>query len=63
MNLVGLFTTYYWGLFFLVSEKSDIPENVFTGDPDVISKVQGREDVNYLDGWANTENLQLLNLM
>lgn len=33
------------------------------GDPDVISKVQGREDVNYLDGWANTGNLQLLNLI
>ncbi|XP_012575335.1 uncharacterized protein [Cicer arietinum] len=33
------------------------------GDPDVISKVPGREDVNLLDAWANTENLQLLNLM
>ncbi|KAI9085523.1 hypothetical protein K1719_032366 [Acacia pycnantha] len=33
------------------------------GDPDVISKVQGRGDVNYLDGWANTNNLQLLNLI
>ncbi|RYQ78993.1 hypothetical protein Ahy_Scaffold8g108476 isoform C [Arachis hypogaea] len=33
------------------------------GDPEVISKVLGREDVNYLDGWANTENLQLLNLI
>ncbi|KAI4352254.1 hypothetical protein L6164_006524 [Bauhinia variegata] len=33
------------------------------GDPEVISKLPGREDVNYLDGWANTENLQLLNLI
>ncbi|KAL3833429.1 hypothetical protein ACJIZ3_008165 [Penstemon smallii] len=32
------------------------------GDPDAISKVSGREDINYLDGWANKENLQLLNL-
>ncbi|XP_061367036.1 uncharacterized protein LOC133310153 isoform X5 [Gastrolobium bilobum] len=33
------------------------------GDPDVISKVPGREDVSHLDTWANTENLQLLNLI
>ncbi|XP_014514302.1 translation initiation factor eIF-2B subunit delta isoform X1 [Vigna radiata var. radiata] len=33
------------------------------GDPDVISNVLGREDVNHLDGWANIENLQLLNLI
>ncbi|XP_004513357.1 uncharacterized protein [Cicer arietinum] len=33
------------------------------GDPDVISNVPGREDVKYLDGWANIENLQLLNLI
>ncbi|XP_020203024.1 probable translation initiation factor eIF-2B subunit delta [Cajanus cajan] len=33
------------------------------GDPDVISNVLGREDVNYLDGWANIENMQLLNLI
>ncbi|KAI5431748.1 hypothetical protein KIW84_035788 [Lathyrus oleraceus] len=33
------------------------------GDPDVISKVSGRQDVNHLDAWANTENLQLLNLI
>ncbi|XP_028805852.1 translation initiation factor eIF-2B subunit delta [Neltuma alba] len=33
------------------------------GDPDVVSKVQGREDVNHLDGWANKDNLQLLNLI
>ncbi|KAK7266745.1 hypothetical protein RIF29_19398 [Crotalaria pallida] len=33
------------------------------GDPDVISNVSGRRDVKYLDGWANVENLQLLNLM
>ncbi|XP_061364357.1 probable translation initiation factor eIF-2B subunit delta isoform X2 [Gastrolobium bilobum] len=33
------------------------------GDPDVISNVLGREDINYLDGWANIENLQLLNLI
>ncbi|KAJ8775376.1 hypothetical protein K2173_023141 [Erythroxylum novogranatense] len=32
------------------------------GDPDSISKVHGREDINVLDGWANSENLQLLNL-
>ncbi|KAE9619919.1 hypothetical protein Lal_00040377 [Lupinus albus] len=33
------------------------------GDPDVISHVSGRADVNYLDGWADVENLQLLNLI
>ncbi|KAK7271778.1 hypothetical protein RJT34_27955 [Clitoria ternatea] len=33
------------------------------GDPNVISKVVGREDVSYLDGWANVENMQLLNLI
>ncbi|KAA8541161.1 hypothetical protein F0562_025093 [Nyssa sinensis] len=33
------------------------------GDPDAISKVSGRVDVNYLDNWANKENLQLLNLL
>lgn len=32
------------------------------GDPDVISKVQGRKDLNYLDNWTDNENLQLLNL-
>ncbi|KAK3024129.1 hypothetical protein RJ639_044384, partial [Escallonia herrerae] len=33
------------------------------GDPDAISKVPGRMDVNFLDNWANKENLQLLNLV
>ncbi|XP_038685762.1 translation initiation factor eIF-2B subunit delta-like isoform X2 [Tripterygium wilfordii] len=33
------------------------------GDPDAISKVYGRQDINVLDHWANSENLQLLNLM
>ncbi|RDX85224.1 Translation initiation factor eIF-2B subunit delta, partial [Mucuna pruriens] len=33
------------------------------GDPEVISNVLGREDVNHLDGWASIENLQLLNLI
>ncbi|XP_030938261.1 translation initiation factor eIF-2B subunit delta isoform X1 [Quercus lobata] len=33
------------------------------GDPDAIAKVSGRTDVNYLNNWANKENLQLLNLM
>ncbi|XP_047334236.1 translation initiation factor eIF-2B subunit delta-like [Impatiens glandulifera] len=32
------------------------------GDPDVIAKIHGREDINYLDNWAASENLQLLNL-
>ncbi|GLT41176.1 hypothetical protein SLA2020_152600 [Shorea laevis] len=32
------------------------------GDPDAISKVHGREEINYLDGLTNSENLQLLNL-
>ncbi|KAI3452124.1 hypothetical protein Pfo_008789 [Paulownia fortunei] len=32
------------------------------GDPDAISKVSGRKEINSLDGWANSENLQLLNL-
>ncbi|KAJ6684392.1 putative proteinGB/RPIA/COA TRANSFERASE-LIKE SUPERFAMILY PROTEIN [Salix viminalis] len=33
------------------------------GDPDVISKIHGREDINFLDGSTNSENLQLLNLI
>ncbi|GER31015.1 translation initiation factor 2b [Striga asiatica] len=33
------------------------------GDPDAISKVSGRSEIDYLDGWANSDNLQLLNLM
>lgn len=33
------------------------------GDPDAISKVPGREDINYLDGCTNSEKLQLLNLI
>ncbi|KAJ6960405.1 uncharacterized protein [Populus alba] len=33
------------------------------GDPDVISKVRGREDINLLDGSTDSENLQLLNLI
>ncbi|XP_057466482.1 uncharacterized protein LOC130755924 [Actinidia eriantha] len=33
------------------------------GDPNIISKVPGRMDVNYLDNWANKDNLQLLNLL
>ncbi|KAG6741955.1 hypothetical protein POTOM_055235 [Populus tomentosa] len=33
------------------------------GDPDVISKVCGREDINLLDGSTDSENLQLLNLI
>ncbi|KAK8555649.1 hypothetical protein V6N13_046176 [Hibiscus sabdariffa] len=33
------------------------------GNPDAISKVHGREDINYLDGFVNRENLQLLNLV
>ncbi|XP_021296698.1 translation initiation factor eIF-2B subunit delta isoform X2 [Herrania umbratica] len=33
------------------------------GNPDAISKVRGREEINYLDGLVNCENLQLLNLI
>ncbi|XP_010440992.1 PREDICTED: translation initiation factor eIF-2B subunit delta-like isoform X3 [Camelina sativa] len=33
------------------------------GDPNAISKVHGREDINYLDGLTNNANLQFLNLM
>ncbi|CAA0814325.1 NagB/RpiA/CoA transferase-like superfamily protein [Striga hermonthica] len=33
------------------------------GDPDVVSKVSGREEINYLDGWANSKNLLPLNLI
>ncbi|XP_021761255.1 probable translation initiation factor eIF-2B subunit delta isoform X1 [Chenopodium quinoa] len=33
------------------------------GDPDVIAKVSGRKDLNYLDDWVNKKNLQLLNLL
>ncbi|XP_055822320.1 uncharacterized protein LOC129890945 isoform X2 [Solanum dulcamara] len=33
------------------------------GDPDVISKVPGRLDVNYLDNWTSNDSIQLVNLM
>lgn len=33
------------------------------GDPDAISNVYGRDDLNYLKDWAKSENLQLLNLI
>ncbi|KAJ6707613.1 TRANSLATION INITIATION FACTOR EIF-2B [Salix viminalis] len=33
------------------------------GDPDVISQVRGREDINFLDGSSNSAILQLLNLI
>ncbi|KAL7135592.1 hypothetical protein ABFS83_11G108300 [Erythranthe nasuta] len=33
------------------------------GDPDEVSNVPGRKDINYLDGWSNSENLRPLNLM
>lgn len=33
------------------------------GNPDVISKIPGRLDVNYLDNWRSNDNIQLLNLM
>lgn len=36
--------------------------NCSVGDPDVISKVPGRKDLNYLENWSDSENLQLLNL-
>ncbi|CAA3003458.1 translation initiation factor eIF-2B subunit delta-like isoform X1 [Olea europaea subsp. europaea] len=32
------------------------------GDPDAIARVFGKEDINYLDDWASSQNLQLLNL-
>ncbi|XP_020521878.1 translation initiation factor eIF-2B subunit delta isoform X2 [Amborella trichopoda] len=32
------------------------------GDPDALSKVHGRKDLNHLENWANNEKLQLLNL-
>lgn len=36
---------------------------VCTGDPEAIAKVPGRMEINHLDGWSNSDNLQLLNLM
>lgn len=33
------------------------------GDPDAISKVRGRQEISYLEDWANSDNLQLLNLI
>lgn len=33
------------------------------GDPDAISKVPGRREINYLSDWTSCGNLQLLNLM
>ncbi|XP_027073532.1 uncharacterized protein [Coffea arabica] len=33
------------------------------GDPDMIAKVPGRKEIDSLDDWANSDNLQLLNLI
>ncbi|XP_070051792.1 uncharacterized protein [Nicotiana tomentosiformis] len=33
------------------------------GDPEAIAKVPGRMEINHLDGWSNSDNLQLLNLI
>ncbi|KAM3363616.1 translation initiation factor eIF-2B subunit delta isoform X1 [Capsicum galapagoense] len=33
------------------------------GDPETIAKVPGRMEINHLDGWADSDNLQLLNLI
>ncbi|CAN4079564.1 unnamed protein product [Withania somnifera] len=33
------------------------------GDPEAIAKVPGRMEINHLDGWADNDNLQLLNLI
>jgi len=33
------------------------------GDPNAISKVPGRMDINFLDDLTNKDDLQLLNLM
>ncbi|OIT35364.1 PREDICTED: translation initiation factor eIF-2B subunit delta-like isoform X2 [Nicotiana attenuata] len=33
------------------------------GEPDAISKVPGRLDVNFSDNWTSNDNIQLLNLM
>jgi translation initiation factor eIF-2B subunit delta len=32
------------------------------GDPDALVKVPGRNDLSALEGWADNEHLQLLNL-
>lgn len=36
--------------------------HIITGDPDAIARVSGKEDINYLNDWASSQNLQLLNL-
>lgn len=36
---------------------------LFSGDPEAIAKIHGRNDVNYLKDQMGKENLQLLNLM
>ncbi|GFQ06577.1 translation initiation factor eif-2b subunit delta [Phtheirospermum japonicum] len=33
------------------------------GDPDMVARVSGRKEINYLDGWANSETLRPLNLI
>ncbi|MBA0672353.1 hypothetical protein Goklo_029672, partial [Gossypium klotzschianum] len=49
----------------MVAHAFRVPVSVpsVAGNPDAISKVQGREEINYLDGLVNQENLQLLNLI
>lgn len=69
MNLVqSLPTEYYLNMFLLIyiSISTCLSYYAFTfppGDPDAILKVPGRREINYLNDWTNSENLQLLNLM
>ncbi|KAL6587609.1 hypothetical protein OROMI_000587 [Orobanche minor] len=37
--------------------------HIIPGDPDVVSSVPGRKEINSLDGWANSETLRPLNLI
>lgn len=52
-----------YSLYFLLKLDYELYVSRVAGDPDAISKVFGREDINYLDGLTGRENLQLLNLM
>lgn len=37
--------------------------HTISGDAEMVAKVSGREDIDSLDGWTSSDNLQPLNLL
>ncbi|EOY04269.1 NagB/RpiA/CoA transferase-like superfamily protein isoform 6 [Theobroma cacao] len=47
----------------VVDSRPKLEGQLLLRNPDAISKVSGREEISYLDGLVNSDNLQLLNLI